>query len=205
MIIKVCGMRDADNIKEIDEYDVDWIGFIFYPKSSRFVSSLPSYLPQKAKRVGVFVNSTVDEIKTTVTEFGLNIVQLHGNETPDFCKALKDSLADNIHLIKAIPISSPEDLSKTEEFACILNYVLFETRCVTYGGSGNKFDWNILDSYKGSTPFILSGGISPDDANEIKRIQNPKFAGVDLNSKFEISPTIKDSKKIKAFIDELRK
>ena len=205
MIIKVCGMRDADNIRQIDELGcVDWMGFIFYPPSSRNVEQVPEYLPKHCKRVGVFVNATPKEIAQRQEAFYLNLIQLHGHETPDYCQQLRQHLKAGTQLIKMIQIASPQDLENAAQYEGKVDYFLFETKCDSYGGSGKQFDWEILRHYKGQTPFLLTGGIGPDDAERIRTLNSQlstlNFIGIDLNSRFEIAPALKDAKRIKAFI-----
>ena len=198
-------MRDADNIRQIDELGcVDWMGFIFYPPSSRNVEQVPEYLPKHCKRVGVFVNATPKEIAQRQEAFCLNLIQLHGHETPDYCQHLRQHLKAGTQLIKMIQIASPQDLENASQYEGKVDYFLFETKCDSYGGSGKQFDWEILQHYKGQTPFLLTGGIGPNDADRIKalnsRLSALNFIGIDLNSRFEISPALKDAKRIKAFI-----
>lgn len=205
MMIKVCGMRDADNIRELDEAKIaDWMGFIFYEKSKRHVSEVPVYMPKSSKRVGVFVNYSVEEIAEKVKNFGFNLVQLHGNESADFCKELKVKLGDEVKLIKMFQISTSQDFMLCGEYELIVDYFLFETKCESYGGSGKHFDWSLLNCYSGLTPFIITGGIGPEDAEKVKAFHHPLCYGIDLNSKFEISPAYKDIDLLKNFIIQLR-
>lgn len=215
MIIKVCGMRDADNIRQIDELDgVDWMGFIFFLPSSRNVGEEPHYLPQHSKRVGVFVNATVEDIWNRQLEFGFDLIQLHGNETANFCQTLRQHLKAGTQLIKMIQIGSPNDLEKTQQYEGLVDYFLFETKCKSYGGSGKQFNWDILQHYQGQTPFLLTGGIGPDDADKVRAFLstlnaknstlNTLFAGIDLNSRFETAPALKDVKLIQEFINKLK-
>lgn len=205
MIIKVCGMRDADNIRQIDELGcVDWMGFIFYPRSSRFVSEVPSYLPRHCQRVGVFVNANHEEIQQRQTVFAFNLIQLHGNETPEYVQTLREKIGNEMKIIKMIQVSSLEDLDSTLPYEKVVDYFLFETKYKGYGGSGKQFDWEILQHYKGQTPFLLTGGISPDDAEKVKAFHHPLFAGIDLNSRFETAPALKDIKLIKEFINKIK-
>lgn len=198
-------MRDADNIRQLDEMQLaDWMGFIFYPPSSRHVTEVPSYMPRHALRVGVFVNYSICDIADKVQAFGFNIVQLHGNESPEFCQQLRDVLPQGTRLMKMIQIESLEDLNQTPLYEISVDYFLFETKCTSYGGSGKQFDWDILQEYNGITPFILTGGIGIDDVTKIKSFQHPLFAGIDLNSKFEKSPALKDINLLKNFIIQLR-
>ncbi len=204
MIIKVCGMRDAENIREVEALGVDWMGFIFYRPSSRFVGSRPAYLPERCKRVGVFVNSTIEEIMQKTEEFGLHLVQLHGGESPEFCCRLRSLLPIVTGIIKMVGISGKADMEATAAYTPFVDYFLFESPCSSYGGSGKKFDWSLLERYEGSKPFILTGGIGPDDAEEILALTHPHFAGIDLNSRFELSPGQKDTDKLRTFINKIR-
>ena len=202
-------MRDPDNIRQIDELGcVDWMGFIFCPPSSRNVEHAPDDLPQHCKRVGVFVNATPEDIQRRQEEFGFDLIQLHGDETPDECLALRSLLKEGTKLIKMIQVESVQELEKTKQYEGKVDYFLFETKCKGYGGSGKQFDWDILQHYKGQTPFLLTGGIGPDDAERIKALNSQlstlNCIGIDLNSKFEIAPALKDSKQIKEFIKQIQ-
>lgn len=200
-IIKVCGMTEADNIRNIEQLGVDMIGFIFYPKSPRCLCERPGYLPTYAKRVGVFVNESKENILMYADRFGLNYIQLHGNESPDYCRTLH---SNGLRLIKAFSISLPKDLFDVSDYDGLCDYYLFDTKTSQFGGSGNQFDWNILHRYNGSTPFLLSGGINPYSAKAIKEFHHPRLAGIDLNSRFEIAPGLKDVERIEMFLKELR-
>ncbi len=202
-------MRESENIRQVDELGkVDWMGFIFYPPSSRHVSEVPDYLPKHSKRVGVFVNATHEEIQRRQETFSFDIIQLHGNESPDFCKELHHHLKTGTQLIKMIAITSPEDLEKTHPYEGIVDYFLFETKCSGYGGSGQQFDWNILQHYTGKTPFLITGGIGPEDAERIKtvncQLSTVNFIGIDLNSRFETAPALKDITLIDQFIKQIK-
>lgn len=200
-IIKVCGMTEADNIRNIEQLGVDMIGFIFYPKSPRCLCEIPEYLPVQAKRVGVFVNESKENILMYADRFGLNYIQLHGNESPDYCRTLH---SNGLRLIKAFSISLPKDLFDVSDYDGLCDYYLFDTKTPQFGGSGNQFDWNILHRYNGSTPFLLSGGINPYSAKAIKEFHHPRLAGIDLNSRFETAPGLKDVERIEMFLKELR-
>ena len=196
MIVKVCGMRDAENIREVEALGIDMMGFIFYPKSSRYFSEQPAYLPQKCKRVGVFVNEDVENIKKIADNYALDFIQLHGHESIEDVQKLQDR-----KVIKAFNIATKEDLDATVPYVGLVDYFLFDTKGPSVGGNGEKFDWSILDAYNGDTPFLLSGGIGPDDAERIKTFRHPKCIGIDLNSRFEIEPGIKDIVKLKTFLN----
>ena len=205
MIVKVCGMRDAGNIKANDEIAaVDWMGFIFYPRSSRYVSDVPAYLPERSKRVGVFVNATSDYILEKVQLFHLDMIQLHGQETPSEIAALSTLLPSGTRIIKMIAISSPADMAIAKTYEDVADYLLFETKCHGYGGSGQQFDWNILQLYNGHTPFILTGGIGPEDAERVKAFSHPRLAGIDINSRFETVPAMKDVQSVRTFAEAIK-
>ena len=199
MIVKVCGMRDAANIRQLEALGIDWMGMIFWPKSKRYVSTPPVYLPQHVRKVGVFVDASLDAIRQHVEDYHLDIVQLHGQESPETLKALKP-----LTLIKAFNIATPEDLQKTEPYEGLADYFLFDTKGKSVGGNGEKFDWSLLSAYDGGTPFLLSGGIGPHDAEFVTAFCHPRCMGIDLNSRFEISPALKDVNKLKGFIKQIR-
>ena len=199
MITKVCGMRDAQNIRDVESLGVDWIGMIFWPKSKRYVAEVPSYLPEHLKKVGVFVDSTLDDILQHISDYQLDIIQLHGQESPDFAKALKPHT-----IIKAFNIEKADDLLQTEKYKGIADYFLFDTKGKMVGGNGQKFDWSVLTAYQGKTPFLLSGGIGPEDAESVKSFHHPRCIGIDLNSRFESEPGFKDINQLKTFINNIR-
>ena len=224
MVIKVCGMRDAQNIREVSQLGVDMIGMIFYPKSPRYVemqSSHAGIIPDYAKedigvsvsakspaRVGVFVDDMVQNIVTRVVNYHLDYVQLHGNEPREMCENLRLTLDPDIRpgikIIKAISVSDASDIQKYKEYVGAVDLFLFDTKCKTVGGSGKQFDWQVLEQYDGEVPFLLSGGIGPDDAPRLHAFHHPKCIGIDLNSRFEIEPGVKDVEKLKGFLNEMQ-
>ncbi|KAA6330516.1 N-(5'-phosphoribosyl)anthranilate isomerase [termite gut metagenome] len=193
-------MREADNIREVEQAGVDMIGFIFYPKSPRYVEEVPEYLPRRAKRVGVFVNEGIESILRIVSCFGLNDVQLHGEESTEHCRLLRQT---GVSVIKAFSISQEEDLQAIRRYEGLCDSYLFDTKCDERGGSGKSFDWSMLNEYKGQTPFLLSGGISVESIEALKECKHPRLSGIDINSRFEVSPGMKDVKKIKSFLNRL--
>lgn len=219
MIVKVCGLREGDNIKDVVAAGADWIGMIFYPKSPRYVTMIPTHagiIPDRAsadnadsigavKRVGVFVDDMAQNIITRVVNYHLDMVQLHGHEQPTLIRNLRATIDPDLHagikFIKAISVANAADLEQCQQYEGVVDYFLFDTRCDTMGGSGRQFDWSVLDSYKGQTPFLLSGGIGPEDAEAVKAISHPKMIGVDLNSRFETAPAVKDAAAVKKFIE----
>jgi len=203
-IIKVCGMREAENIREVEASGVDWMGFIFWPKSSRYVSEVPSYLPTKCKRVGVFVDASIGDVMSQTEAFGLDLIQLHGQESPSYITQLRPHLPAQIQIIKALNIATTSDLEAAKRYEGVVDYLLFDTKGKCVGGNGEKFDWSVLDDYAGTTLFLLSGGIGPDDAERVKAFHHPKCIGIDLNSKFELSPALKDATKLQSFLSSLK-
>ena len=191
-------MREAENIREVEALGIDLMGFIFWEKSSRYISKRPAYLPTKCKRVGVFVDEDIESVKRIADDYALDYIQLHGHESSDYCAQLQ-----GLHLIKAISVSSRNDIATYKTYEGLVEYFLFDTKCPSVGGSGQQFDWRVLSAYDGSTPFLLSGGIGPDDAERIKSFHHPQCIGIDLNSRFELAPGLKDVIKLQAFIKEL--
>ena len=214
--IKVCGMRDADNIAAIGALPIHFLGFIFHEKSPRFVTNAAESLekcPEDLTRVGVFVNADIDFVLSKIIDFELNAVQLHGTETPLYVHDLAASMWQKhkiqplveVEIYKAFSVDETFDFKKTRDYEGLVNLFLFDTKTPQYGGAGIKFDWNILEKYEGETPFLLAGGITEDDAEAIKNIElkMENFYGVDLNSKFEIAPAFKDVEKLRGFIEKL--
>ena len=204
-IIKVCGMREAENIREVEALGIDMMGFIFWPKSSRYVSQRPDYLPKHVKRVGVFVDEAPEQVKRLAIDYGLDYIQLHGHETPEVISYLRTPALPHPRIIKAFNISTAEDLIQTQPYEGLVDYFLFDAKGKSVGGNGEKFNWNVLDAYQGSTPFLLSGGICPGDAVRVNAFYHPNCIGIDLNSRFELAPGLKDIAKLKEFISNLNK
>ncbi len=192
-------MREAENIREAEALGIDWMGFIFWPQSSRYVAERPSYLPTRCKRVGVFVDEQIEQVRQIAEDYALDIIQLHGNESPEYARTL-----DGRTLIKAFNIATADDLAQTRPYEGIVDLFLFDTKGRTVGGNGEKFDWTVLESYQGATPFLLSGGIGPDDAERIRAFRHPRCIGIDLNSRFEVSPAFKDIDRLRGFVKQIR-
>lgn len=231
MIIKVCGMRESINICKVAELGIDMMGFIFYPKSPRYVRMIssmagiiPDYSEERAKngmlteesarknqpaRVGVFVDDMPQNIVTRVYNYRLDYIQLHGDESREACENLRATIDPDIRpgikIIKAISVSSAEDIQKYRQYVGAVDLFLFDTKCPTKGGCGEQFDWSVLDAYDGDVPFLLSGGIGPEDAERVKAFRHPKCIGIDLNSKFEIEPGLKDVGRLKNFLLNVKK
>lgn len=192
-------MGDTVRMHQLAQLPVDMLGFIFYSKSPRYVAGKIdpaeiANLPANIERVGVFANAGSEEIHEMAESYFLTAIQLHGTETPERCKELK---AEGYTILKAFNIANENDY---EAYAPYCDYFLFDTPSAQHGGTGQKFDWKLLQNYKGSVPFLLSGGIGPDDAEALKQIVHPQFAGIDINSKFEIEPGVKNIELIKEFL-----
>lgn len=199
MKLKVCGMMDEENINQLLALDVDYMGLIFYDKSKRYVQHLSKNLVEEIALsntvlVGVFVNATEDEILEKSREFQLEYIQLHGEEPVGLGLALKKH---GLKLIKVFSIENELPQKGLNQWMSIADFFLFDTKTPLYGGSGKKFKWDILKNYVGEKPFLLSGGVSLEDINEIMALNLPKLMGIDVNSKLELKPGLKDIKKIK--------
>jgi len=201
MKLKVCGMKYQDNLEKILEVaQPDMIGMIFHPLSSRFVRDFYLTLPEGIKKVGVFVNPGKDYIFEKIIEHDLDIIQLHGEEPPEFCENLKRG---DLTIMKAFGIENSDSFNQVKDYTYSCDYLLFDTKHPAHGGSGKRFNWSLLDNYNGKVPFLLSGGIGPNDAKKILSIDHPALLGVDINSRFELEPAVKDYASLKKFTDEL--
>jgi phosphoribosylanthranilate isomerase len=207
MKIKVCGMRNQSNIEELIKLKPDYIGFIFYPKSKRFIGEqipdeIQSLIPVYIQKVGVFVDEPFGNLLEKFRSNKLDMIQLHGSELPGYCERLKKL---DIPVIKVFNISAGFDFETIKPYNLFCDYFLFDTAAELPGGSGIKFDWKKLDEYTTDKPFFLSGGIQPSDFEEIKNVTHKELHAVDVNSGFEVEPGIKDIPKLKLFISEIRK
>ena len=202
--LKVCGMKYPDNIRKLSELKPDFIGFIFYDKSKRFIGDRLNInklnIDETIEKVGVFVNASIKYILDEVQKYGLNLVQLHGNESPEFCNELQQQ---NIKISKAFQVGEDFDFSELANYQAVCDYFLFDTKTTLYGGSGKKFNWQILEKYDNRKPFFLSGGIGLEDIGEIRKLKNLNIYAIDINSKFEIEPGVKDIEKIRKFKEAL--
>ncbi len=201
MLVKVCGMREAENASRVAELGLSMMGFIFFDRSARFVSGDAPSTPDGVERVGVFVNADEEYILDMANRHNLSYIQLHGTEGIELCRELKSR---GLGVIKAISVSAPSDIERATIYDGEVDYLLFDTKCAEHGGSGRRFDWSILDCYTSTTPFLLSGGIDETMALEIQQITHPQFVGVDLNSRFEDAPALKNVEKLKTFIGKLK-
>ena len=199
-------MRDPENISGVIAALPDYLGFIFYPKSKRFVGfqALPevlSIVPDSVKKAGVFVDETPEKVLETVQILNLDVVQLHGNESSEYCQQIQDS---GITVFKAFSVDEQFDFEKLNAYSGVCDYFLFDTKGQLPGGTGQKFNWQLLENYEGNIPFFLSGGIGLDDLAVVLNFNHPQLFGIDINSGFEISPGLKDVEKVKNFISGIR-
>jgi phosphoribosylanthranilate isomerase len=217
MKVKVCGLREPENIKEVLAAGVDYVGFIFYEKSKRYVgkTKLAEWISAneeafgETKKVGVFVNAELDYILNAVHDYKLDYVQLHGDESPGYCRELKllwsVSTLRKAHLIKAFSITPAFNFNDTQAYADSCPLFIFDTGGhAQKGGTGEKWDWSKLNEYQGLVPFLLSGGIGPLDADDVLALKHVQLQGVDLNSAFESEPGVKDLARLNLFLREVR-
>lgn len=209
MNIKVCGITQLKQLQQLDALNIDYAGLIFYKDSPRYMGDKLTGKEIKGadfdiKKVGVFVNPSYSDLLDAIDEYGLDIVQLHGNETPELC----EELSAEVEVIKAFRIEdSSVNIDKlVEPFDAVCDYYLFDTGGLkeSFGGTGKQFDWSILSKAKIEKPFFLSGGIGPDDASKIKAFKHPDFFAIDINSKFEGAPGIKDMGAVLKFMQAFK-
>jgi len=190
---KVCGMKEKDNIQQVLDLAPDFMGFIFYKKSPRYVGDQwpgPGLqFPASTKKVGVFVNESLAKLDELTDRFQLDYIQLHGDETPEYCRVLS---MEKRPIIKAVSINTQENLDLIEEYKPWVKYFLFDTPSEKYGGTGRVFDWSSLNDYDNEVPIFLSGGISGDNIHKVKNLTGLNLAAIDVNSRFEIAPGLKD-------------
>jgi phosphoribosylanthranilate isomerase len=204
MKIKVCGMKHPENIEALTELSPDYIGFIFYGKSPRYLNALSTdilqTLPASVIKTGVFVNEAIEVINQIISQYSLSAVQLHGSESAAFCELLQGKVT----VFKAFGIEEKFNFDLLDSYAQSVDCFLFDTKTEAHGGSGKTFDWDVLNNYKLNVPFLLSGGLSLDNLEKVKQIKHPAFYGVDLNSRFEIEPGLKDINKLREAFKILR-
>ena len=205
MKLKVCGMKYQDNIKQVAQLQPDYLGFIFYEKSARnFDSDSTPELQKSIKKTGVFVNKDIDFVIEKIKTNNLQAIQLHGKESVDYCKNLQ---SENIEIIKVFSIKNEFDFSVLKPYEEVVDYFLFDTKGKHPGGNGCTFDWNVLNNYPSTKPFFLSGGIGIEQIDDIKKFQKSEASkycyALDVNSKFEIEPGLKDIELLKEFKNKL--
>lgn len=204
MQIKICGLKHRDNIEAVTALKPEYVGFICYAPSPRFAAELDdeilASLPKTIGKTAVFVNETSETIQQLINKYHFDAIQLHGNEDPAFCAEFKNQVT----VLKAFGVDQDFDFEKLDEYVGSVDFFLFDTKTDKHGGSGKSFDWSLLNKYKLDIPFFLSGGLSLDNLEEVKLIKHPQFYGVDLNSRFEIEPGLKDIEKLKNAFELLR-
>ncbi|MFT4566586.1 MAG: phosphoribosylanthranilate isomerase [Saprospiraceae bacterium] len=199
MIVKVCGIKEVENYNAILNLGVDMVGVNFYKPSSRYIND--ALLPAKKNeiRIGVYVKANMDELRQTIDQYDIDVLQLHGDESIEYCQEAQKLRP----IIKVWRIDPSFDWQSMAGFE-FADAFLFDTKTDAYGGSGDKFDWGFLSNYKMNVPFLLSGGIGPEDSADINTIDHPMFKGVDINSRFELEPGIKNGDAVALFINKLR-
>ena len=207
--LKICGMREPDNIQALLEVGLDFMGFIFYEKSARYVDEVAlAKIPQlfdnqsNVKKVGVFVNAGLGVILAKNQVLPLDLIQLHGQETPEFCRRVKQ---EGFQVIKVFSVGQEFDFGQLKEYEGVCDYFLFDTKGKLPGGNGFSFDWSLLSGYRGGLPFFLGGGVEPNSINKINEFKHPRFFAIDGNSGFELAPARKDVAKIQDFKNKLNK
>ena len=206
MKIKVCGMRNPENIQVVVQLPISFMGFIFYPKSKRYVGDdfdpkILLSIPKNIQKVGVFVNESFETILKKSQKYHLDFIQLHGQESVEMCRELRKH---HLGIIKVFGVGEAFDFSVLKAYKSCCDYFLFDTKTPEHGGSGKKFSWEILQNYDNETPLFLSGGIGKYDTNEIKKLDFLNIEALDINSKFELSPALKNADDIHFFIESLK-
>lgn len=201
MKLKICGMKYPDNIIEVGSLLPDYMGFIFWEKSARYFDGILPNLPQSIKKTGVFVNASQEDIVSKVSQYDLQVVQLHGHESVAFCQELKEYLGNSIEIIKVFSVDPEFDFDELKTFETVCDYFLFDTKGKLPGGNGTTFDWKVLEKYPSQKPIFLSGGIGLDEIDLVKQILKtdlPIYA-IDVNSKFEIEAGLKNKEELHRF------
>ncbi|HBW80141.1 MAG TPA: N-(5'-phosphoribosyl)anthranilate isomerase [Sphingobacterium sp.] len=204
--VKVCGMKYPDNITAVASLGIDYMGFIFYDQSKRYVGqSSSAYIKELdgLSKVGVFVNASLSAILDKITEFQLNVIQLYGDESVEFCLELKEK--SGVIILKAFGVDQNFDWIQLDPYAKVVDYFLFDTKSSSYGGTGVQFDWSLLDQYKLTTPYFLSGGLDPENIKTALERNDPRLYALDLNSKFEVEPGLKDIALLSHSINTIKK
>jgi len=205
--LKICGMKHSANITDVAALAPAYMGFIFYPKSERFVERMDAAvlesIPEGIKRTGVFVNESLEQMAVIVAKYHLHAVQLHGTEPADKVAGLKQVLPADVAVIKAFGIGPGFDFSKLDAYQPYVDYFLFDTQTPAHGGSGRRFDWTLLEGYLLDKPYFLSGGIGPESSDELLSITDERLYAIDVNSRFELEPGLKDVDKLRDFKNKL--
>ncbi|WP_324720556.1 phosphoribosylanthranilate isomerase [Salinimicrobium sp. HB62] len=209
--LKICGMREPENMSRIAVLEPDYLGLIFFEGSPRNVAGEIFQVDKNIRRTGVFVNASEEEILKRIEHYELSAIQLHGEESPEFCRSLRKKMSEEIELIKVFGIKEEFDFDQLKPYEGVVDYFLFDTKGKSKGGNGIIFNWKVLENYPSTTPFFLSGGIGPGNEAAIKELyltfqkrqKEDLFYGIDVNSKFETAPAVKDAEALKIFKDRL--
>lgn len=201
--LKICGMKQPDNLAAVLALEPDYIGFIFYPQSARYVADLDPELvkniPEHIKTTGVFVDEKAETVNEKISTYQLKAVQLHGNESPAYCKGFKTQA----QVIKAFGIDESFDFDRLDDYYDSVDFFLFDTKTAGHGGSGQSFNWRLLEKYQLDIPFFISGGVGLENITDLVRINDERLYGVDVNSRFEISAALKDVEQLAQFKTKL--
>jgi phosphoribosylanthranilate isomerase len=204
--LKVCGMLDRENIQQLAALKPDYMGFIFYPGSKRFVGDMDpeliKLLPSGIKAVGVFVNERLEDVVKISEKYQLKAIQLHGAESPEYCLRFREQTSDT-ELIKAFGVSDEFNFNMLNDYLHVVDYFLFDTQTADHGGSGKTFDWTMLENYRLEVPYFLSGGIGLDQVEQIRAVADPRLYAVDVNSRFESAPAMKNIEQLTTFKNQL--
>lgn len=203
MRLKICGMKYPENIIEVGSLLPDYMGFIFWEKSARYINGEIPILPKSIKKVGVFVDASLEEILDKIERHDLQVVQLHGHETVEFCESVKKHTSKLIDVIKVFPILDTFDFGILNPYEKVCDFFLFDTKGKLPGGNGTTFDWKVLEQYPSTKPFFLSGGIGIEELEQVKQVlkTNLPIYAIDINSKFEIAPGLKDIQLLKLMVE----
>lgn len=205
MKIKVCGITRKEDLQQLVKFQVNYAGFIFYEKSPRFaghkIDARTVRETEGIKKVGVFVNAPLKQVQHIIADYGLDMVQLHGDETPEYCAAIRES----VPVIKAFRVGENVDWSSLLSlYLTVTDYFMFDTEAgKAYGGTGKRFNWELLQTYPYTHPFYLSGGIGLEETPELLQLQMPALFAVDVNSRFEIQPGVKNMEKVRLFTAQI--
>jgi phosphoribosylanthranilate isomerase len=212
MKIKVCGLKMPENILAVAALNPDFMGFIFYEGSPRYVGNqaekMLENIPSSIQKTAVFVNKSAVEINTLIDKYHFDAIQLHGDEDPDFAYSFRNK----VKVIKAFGVDNTFNFEKLNDYVNKADYFLFDTKTEKHGGSGKPFDWSVLDNYQLDVPFFISGGVSPENLEQVLNLNHPQLYGIDLNSKFEDTPGVKNIEQLtkafetvkKAYTNEIR-
>ena len=203
--IKICGLFDSNNIRDLAQEDINLMGFIFYPQSKRYIreniEKTVDNLPSSIQKVGVFVNATKEEVTQRIRQYALDYIQLHGDESPDYCAYFHNK---DVKVIKAFALRTTSDLQQIASYSASCDLFVFDSPTPTYGGSGVSFDWKLIEHYNQATPYLLSGGLGLHNIKAALTLEDPRLIGFDFNSKLENEYHLKDRTQVQELIKKIR-